>query len=166
IEVTPLRETTNVDITVGRPVKLYEIVGQLVVVETGAPVANVGLEVISTSANGRSSTHLAGGFRSNSNGEFRIPNALPGHYVVAPENDRASNTYGDPISFDVKDEDVTGLKIPIHSASTLTGIVTIEGNVDPPIAEVLSRLMIYADTLSNNRTSATVTSPVNADGSF
>ena len=156
VEVATGRETTDVDITVGTPLKIYEIVGQLIVVETGAPVPNVGLEVITTSANGRGSTHLGGAFSSNANGEFRIPNALPGHYVVAPENDRVSNTYGDPISFDVKDEDVTGLKIPMHSASTLTGIVTIEGNVDPPIADVLSKLMISAHTLSDNLMSSTV----------
>lgn len=166
VEVATGRETTDVGITVGRPLKIYEIVGQLIVVETGAPVPNVGLEVITTSANGRGSSHLGGAFSSNANGEFRIPNALPGHYIVAPENDRVSNTYGDPISFDVKDEDVTGLKIPMHSASTLTGIVTIEGNADPPIADVLSKLMISAHTLSDNLMSSTVTSPINADGGF
>jgi Carboxypeptidase regulatory-like domain len=166
VEVATGRETTDVDITVGRPLKIYEIVGQLIVVETGAPVPNVGLEVITTSADGRGSRHLSGAFRSNVNGEFRIPNALPGHYVVAPENDRVSNTYGDPISFDVKDEDVTGLKIPMHPALTLTGIVTIEGNVDPAIADVLSKLMIGAHTLSNNLMNSTVASPINADGGF
>jgi Carboxypeptidase regulatory-like domain len=166
VEVATGRETTDVDITVGRALKLYEIVGQLIVVETGVPVPNVGLEVTTTGANGRGSTQLGGAFSSNANGEFRIPNALPGHYLVAPENDRVSNTYGDPISFDVKDEDVTGLKISMHSASILTGIVTIEGNVDPPIADVLSKIMLSADTLSGKRMSSTVTSPINADGSF
>jgi hypothetical protein len=166
VDIATGRETTDVDITVDMPLKIYEIVGQLIIVETGAPVPNVGLEVITTSANGKASTHLGGGFRSNANGEFRISNALPGHYVVAPENDPASNTYGDPISFDVKDQDVTGLKIPLHSASTLTGIVTIEGNVDPSIANVFSKLMITANTLSDNWTSSSVTSPINADGGF
>jgi hypothetical protein len=165
VEVAPGREIADVDITVSRPLKLYEIVGQLIVLETAAPVANVGLEIVTTSANGRESTHLGGGFRSDANGEFRIANALPGHYVVAPENDRVSNTYGDPISFDFKDEDVTGLKIPMHPASTVTGIVTIEGNADLRIADVLSRLMIYAHT-SDNMTGSTVSARVNADGGF
>jgi len=164
VEVAPGREITDVDITVSRPLKLYEIVGQLIVPETGAPVANVGLEIVSTSPKG--STHLGGAFKSDANGEFRIPNATPGHYVVAPENDRASNTYGDPVSFDVKDEDVTGLKIPMHTASTVTGIVTIEGSVDLPIADVLSKQMIYAHTSSANMMRSTVSARVNADGSF
>ena len=140
--------------------------GQLITVATGAPVPNVVLEVTTTSANGKGSTRLSGAFRSNANGEFRIPNALPGHYVVAPENDRVSNTYGDPISFEVKDQDITGLKIPMHSASTLTGIVTIEGIVDSTIADVLSKLLISAHTLSDNQMSSLVTSPINADGGF
>ena len=166
VEIATARETTDVDITVDRPLKIYEIVGQLIVAETGAPVPNVGLKVITTSANGKSANHLSGGFHSNANGEFKISKALPGHYVIAPENDRASNTYGDPISFDVKDGDVTGLKIPMHSASTVTGIVTIEGNVDPPGADVLSKLIVSAHTLSDNLVSSTVTSPINADGGF
>ena len=166
VEISTGRETTNVDITVGRPLKTYEIVGQLIVVETGAPVPNVALDVIATSANGTESIHLSGAFRSNANGEFRIPSALPGHYVVAPANDRVSNTYGDSVAFEVKDQDVSGLKIPMHSASTLTGIVTIEGNVDPPIADVLAKLMISAHTSSNNLTSSAVTAPINADGGF
>jgi hypothetical protein len=166
VEVATGRETTDVDITVGRPLKIYEIVGQLIVGETGAPVPNVDLKVITTSANGKNSTHLGGGFKSSANGEFRIPNALPGRYVIGPENDPVSNTYGDPISFDVKEEDVTGLKIPMYSASTLTGIVTIEGNVDRPIADVLSKLMISAHTLYDNLMSSSVTSPITADGGF
>jgi len=166
VEVTSGREIADVDITVSRPLKLYDIVGQLIVLETGAPVANVGLEVVTTSANGKNSTHSGGGVRSDANGEFRISNAMPGHYVVAPENDRVSNTYGDPISFDIKDEDVIGLKIPMHSASTVTGIVTIEGSVDVPVADVLSKLMIYAHTSSDNMMSSTVSAPVNADGGF
>ena len=60
----------------------------------------------------------------------------------------------------------SSLKIPLHSALTLTGIVTIEGNVDPPIADVLSKLIVSAHTLSDNLMSSTVTSPINADGGF
>jgi len=164
IEVVSGSEITDVDITVSRPLKLYEIVGQLIVLETGAPIANVGLEIVTTSAKG--STHLGGAFKSDANGEFRIPNAMPGHYVIAPENDRVSNTYGDPISFDVTDVDVTGLKIPLHTASTVAGIVTIEGSVDLPVANVLSRLMINAHTFSENMMSSTVSASVNPDGGF
>jgi len=166
VEVGTGHETTDIDITVSKPLKLYEITGQLINVETGAPVANVGLQMITTSGNGRESTHSGGGVKSNANGEFRIPNAMPGHYVLAAENDRASNTYGDPITFDVKDEDVTGLRIPVHTASTLTGIVTIEGSADVPVADVLSKLMIHASTSSDTMMSSSVSAPVNADGGF
>lgn len=166
VEVATGHETTGVDITVGRPLKIYTIVGQLIVVETGAPVPNVGLEVVTTSDNGRDSTQLGGAYRSDANGEFRIQGALPGHYVVAPENDGVSNTYGDPISFDVKDADVTGLRIPMHSASTITGVVTIEGNIDLPVADILSKLMISASTLSDGLMSSNSSSPITADGRF
>jgi hypothetical protein len=166
VEVTTGRETTDVDITVGRPLKIYEIVGQLIVVETGAPVPNVGLEIVTTSENNKGSTHSGGAYSSDANGEFRIQGALPGHYVVAPENDRVSNTYGDPISFEVKDADVTGLKIPMHYASTLTGIVTVEGNVDPTVADDLSKLIILGSTQLTGLMSSTVTARIGSDGGF
>ena len=86
--------------------------------------------------------------------------------IIAPENDRVSNTYGDPISVDVRDGDVTGLKIPMHSASTLMGIVTIEGSVESPVADVLSKLIVTAHTSSDGLMSSTMSSPVGADGSF
>jgi protocatechuate 3,4-dioxygenase beta subunit len=166
VEVSTGHEITDVDITVGSPLKLYEIVGQLITAETGAPVPNVDLEVVTTSKNGKNSTHMGGNARTNANGEFRIQNALPGHYVVAPANDEVSNTYGEPISFDVRVADVTGLKIPMHSASTLTGIVTVEGNVDANGADVLSKLMILASTSYGRFMSSTVRAPISADGSF
>ena len=166
VDVATRSETTDVDITVGRPLKTYEIVGQLIVSETGAPVPNVGLEVITTSENGKDSTHLGGAYSSNGNGEFRIQGALPGHYVVAPENDGVSNSYGEPISFEVRDADVAGLKVFMHYASTLRGFVTVEGNVDPPVADDLSKLTILASTSSDGLMSSTMSSAIGADGGF
>ncbi|HUS12958.1 MAG TPA: carboxypeptidase-like regulatory domain-containing protein [Pyrinomonadaceae bacterium] len=164
VEVVRGRETTDVDITVGSPLKVYEIVGQLILVETGAPVPNVALEITTTSKTTKTSIH--GAWSSDATGAFRIQNALPGHYVVAPDNDRVSNTYGDPISFDVRDADVTALKIPMHSASTLSGIVTVEGYVDIPVADLFSKLIISALTWSDNLTASTMSSPISADGGF
>ena len=165
VEVSPGRETTDVDITVGRPLKTYDISGQLVVVETGAPVPNVGLEIV-TAGEGKGSTHLSGAFRSDANGEFRIQGATPGHYVVAPEGDPALNAYGDAVSFEVRDTDVSGLRIPMHSASTLTGVVTIEGDVDVPVMDILSKLTISAQNLSDDLMTSNSLSPVTADGGF
>jgi hypothetical protein len=166
VEIATGRETADVDITVGSPLKLYEIVGQTVVAKTGAPVPNVDLELITTSKNGMASTHSGGGSGSNATGEFRIKNAMPGRYVIAPENNRASNTYGDSISFEVSDADVTGLKIPMHSASTLTGTVSVEGNIDAPVADILSKIMVSAHTLSDGLMSSTMSAPISPDGGF
>jgi hypothetical protein len=54
----------------------------------------------------------------------------------------------------------------MHSASTLTGVVTIEGTVDLPIADILSKLMISAHTLSDGLMSSNSSSPITADGRF
>jgi hypothetical protein len=99
VEVATGRETTDVDITVGRPLKALRDRGPTYRLSRRVRLyPNVGVRrYFTASANGRVPAHLGGAFSSNASGEFRIPNALPGHYVVAPENDRVSNTYGDPI---------------------------------------------------------------------
>ena len=166
VEIATGQETADVDITIGSPLKLYEIVGQTIADKTGVPVPNVGLEIITTSKNGMRSTHSSGGLGSNADGEFRIKNAMPGRYVIAPENNRASNTYGDSISFEVRDADVTGLMIPMHSASTLTGMVLVEGEVSPPMTDILSKLTVSARTSSDNLMSSTMSSRIGPDGGF
>jgi len=46
------------------------------------------------------------------------------------------------------------------------GIVTIEGSVESPVADVLSKLIVTAHTSSDGLTSSTMSSPVGADASF
>ena len=166
VEVTAGRETADVDITVGSPLKVFEIVGRIIVAETGAAVPNVGLEIVTTSKKSKNSTHQSGPWRSDVNGEFRIRNAVPGHYTVAPESDAASNTYGEPISFDVTDADVTGLKIPMRYAASLSGIVTLEGNVEYSVADILSKLTISAHSQPDHLMGITSNSNVSSDGGF
>ena len=54
----------------------------------------------------------------------------------------------------------------MHAAATLTGIVTIEGNVDPAVADLMKKIWIGVQTLSDNVTGSAVNSPVNSDGGF
>lgn len=165
VEVVRGQETTDVDITVGNPLKVYEIVGHLISEKTGDPVPNVALEVTTTGKTSKTSVH--GAWSSDATGTFRIQNALPGHYFVVPENDRVGNTYGDPISFDVTDADVIGLKIPMHSAATLTGVVTVQSYVDVNVADLFSNLIIIAhSSSSDDLTSSTMSSTISADGQF
>jgi hypothetical protein len=127
VEVETARETMSVDITVPRPLKTYEIAGQVVSIESGAPVPNVGVGLITKSADGRSTFNVTGLLRSDYEGRFKISNATPGHYVLYPENDKVSNAYGDRVELDVTEQDVKGLKLNMQPASSISGVVTLEG---------------------------------------
>jgi Carboxypeptidase regulatory-like domain len=157
-------ETLDADITVGRPLKTYEISGQVVDADAGSAIPNVGLGLITKGS--RSSTDMSGALRSSSTGGFRISAALPGHYVVYPESDAASNSYGDPLEFDLKDEDVTGLKINMHRAASISGLLTIE-TTSPALSNDRPPLGLFAETFTGNEvTSGGVSSPIGTDGTF
>lgn len=165
VQVTSSHETKNVDIRVGAPLTTFRIEGQ-VIADNGALVPGIWLGVFARRANGKDTYNVTGVHRSNSNGEFTVIGALPGQYVVYPENDDAKNIYGDPVPVEVKDADVTGLKITMHSASSITGIVSFEGTSNSVAADKLSGLKVVAHTLLSEPTGRNNGGPIEPDGAF
>jgi hypothetical protein len=143
VEVKEGAETTGVDIIMGRPQKTYAITGRIVNSENG-PLPGIKLGVVAHSEDGNSSTNTRGGGRSDDKGAFRIEGALPGHYLIYPLNDPSSNSFGEPISFDVKNEDVSDLEIKMSRGTTISGVVVVEGVNDQGLREKLSQLGVSA----------------------
>jgi hypothetical protein len=143
VEVKEGAETTGVDIIVGRPQKTYAITGRVVNSEN-KPLPGIKLGVIAHSEDGNSSTNTRGGWPSDDKGVFRIEDALPGHYLIYPLNDPITNSFGEPISFDVKNEDVSDLEIKMSRGSTIDGVVVVEGINDQGLRGKLSQLGVSA----------------------
>jgi carboxypeptidase family protein len=124
IEVTEGSEAANVDIVVGRPVTMFKVTGRILEAETGKPVPNVKYGVYQQRENGGSTT--VGQNVTSANGEFRLENVLPGHYVVfiVPEN---SSVRGDSVSFEVVDRDVADLVINAAKGASVSGVIVFEG---------------------------------------
>jgi hypothetical protein len=130
----------------GRPQKTYAITGRVVNSEN-RPLPGIELGVIAHIEGGNSSTNTRGGRRSDDKGVFRIEDALPGHYLIYPLNDPSSNSFGEPISFDVKNEDVSDLEIKMSRGASISGVA-------PPT------------TLRDRHSDNFASSRISSDGSF
>jgi len=173
VEVKEGAETTGVDIIIGRPQKTYAITGRVVNAEN-RPLPGIELGVITYSEDGKSSANTSGGWRSDDKGAFRIESALPGHYLIYPRNDPSSNSFGEPISFEVKNEDVSGLEIKMSRGASISGVIVVEGVNDPAMRDKLSQLGVSANVLLQNPSTTLrdrpsdgfASSQISGDGSF
>jgi protocatechuate 3,4-dioxygenase beta subunit len=155
------------DITVGPAVKTYMATGRIVDPE-GRPLPHVRLNIISESEDGKSKTNTSGPWSSDSKGEFRVEGALPGNYQIAPQSDASSGSFGEPIAFEVKDENVSGLEIKMSRGLSISGVVIVEGNKDTIFPEKLNGvgLMARVNPQSPDSEGTTAQSRINSDGSF
>jgi carboxypeptidase family protein len=173
VEVKEGAETTGVDIIMGPPQKTYAITGRVVNAQN-RPLPGVELGLIALSENGNSRSDTTGDWRSNDKGVFLIEGALPGHYRIYPRNDPSSNSFGEPIPFDVKNEDVSDLEIKMSRGGTISGVVVVEGVNDPGLRDKLSQLRVSSHvvsqdpstTLRDRSSDEFASSQISGDGSF
>ncbi len=164
VEVTAGGEATGIDIKVGLLKKTYTARGRMVDAETGRPVANLWYG-ITLGEDTRPSP--SGGYRTNANGEFQIELSVPGRVTIHPSADSESNTVGDPFSFDLTSERVTGLEIKLRRAQTMSGIIVFEGATSIAPAPKLSDLRLIVRCIApGDKPYHGVRAKIREDGSF
>jgi len=140
VEVAAGSEAADVDIKLGRPVQTHVIAGRLVDAETGRAVPNVLFSYGPLSDDARLEAGFSSGLRSDDKGEFRIEGARPGRYTVFAMSEDQSGFYSEPVNFEVKHADVTGLEINLLRGASISGRAVIEGTSDPAILAKLPQL--------------------------
>lgn len=173
VEVKAGVESTDVDITVGRPLKTYKVSGRFVTADTGQPVANMSAAYGTVDPRGRRLGGYGGGTTTNARGEFQTDGLAPGRYAVYPMNEsqEATEFYGDPVFFEVTDADVAGLVVKLKRGAIVSGVVVVEGVADrAAAAQMLSTVSIYP-WVESRREQAGMPNParpvrLGADGSF
>ncbi|MEN3327488.1 MAG: hypothetical protein V7638_2295 [Acidobacteriota bacterium] len=165
IELSEGGEATNVDVTLGRNMSTYTASGRIVDGDTGQPLANVmyGLMHFVT-PNHRSS--MSTGAVSNSRGEFKLENLVPGKYAVQIRPGPTSNWRAEDVQFEIVDEDVSGLAVQTRKGSTVSGVVVVEGTDEKNARADLGRLMLAAIPSQPDERGASGWSMIAADGSF
>src|SRR5258705_6628586 len=163
IEVSEGSEATNVDITVERALATFAVSGRIVDCNTGKPLPNVkyGLQSI---AQHRSFTTT--GSATNSQGEFKLEKVMPGKYAVFIAQGETSEIYADSVSFDVIDQDITGLVVKASHGGSVSGSIVLEGGEKSPLPK-LNQLHVHTYVQNEANANAVAQSAtVNPDGSF
>ncbi|MFZ0061435.1 MAG: hypothetical protein WAL47_05310 [Pyrinomonadaceae bacterium] len=143
IAVSEGSEATNIDITVGRTLATFTASGRIVDGANGKPLPNMryGVQMFGTD---QGSSFVNEGFVANGQGEFKLENLTPGKYAffIVPQADNGMRA--DPVSFDLIDQDVTGLLLKTSPGASVSGVVLLEGTDDKTLIARLSQVLIHA----------------------
>jgi 5-hydroxyisourate hydrolase-like protein (transthyretin family) len=166
IEVSEGSEATGIDVTLGRPVQTYTASGLIVDGESGSPMPGMRFALQRMRAD--RPEFVSSFVASNSDGQFTAEGLLAGKYsaVVMPEPN--VEVRAEPLTFDIIDQDITGLTIRINKGASITGVVVIENENQAATAQ-LAKAIISAYVANPNIVGGLgqgATSQINADGSF
>lgn len=167
IKVSDEGEATNIDIVLGRPLTTHTASGRVVNGATGQPVPNVGYGVIHY-VSPTSTVSMNQGAVTNSRGEFKLENLIPGQYAVSVKLDDGSNSRADEARFAIVDQDVIGLVVTTVKGGSLSGVVVLDGIADRAIREQLrnARVIVSVITDKQRTPGQAFAGAVTADGSF
>jgi uncharacterized GH25 family protein len=167
VEIEEGTEATRIDITLGETVQGFSVNGR-VVDESGKPVANVsiGLDRIVVDGNNSSSYGGGTGARTDSQGEFRIEKLPSGKYSVSIYLPPESDLRADPVTFDVLDQDVTGILIKSSRGASLSGVVVLEGSRDNSVLAALAQSYVSAYVREGQNITSGRAGRMKPDGSF
>jgi hypothetical protein len=173
IEVEGGGVTTDVDIKIASPSKLFIASGRVVDADTGQAIAGVQVSCSIKSEGSQiqtpfANTLSAGTARTDSLGEFRIEGLRPSRYRAYIFDAKSSDPISGQVEFEISDSNVNGLEVSKKQGSVISGIVVIEGSNAPNLNASLVQMGLIAQNLSDPMA---LTIPVgrgeiNPDGSF
>ena len=169
VEVKEGSEANKIDITIGEAPQGYSVAGRVVDAESGAPIANVYIQLTRIETTGSNTRGMeTADVQTNTQGQFRLTNVRSGKYdlnMYAPDESNA-RTDG-PLRFDVLDQDVTGLVIKTTTGATVAGTVVFEGSKsNPTTLPPQMWIMIQTRSDANSGSGMSKSARVRPDGTF
>jgi protocatechuate 3,4-dioxygenase beta subunit len=167
VDVTEGSEANEINIALARMAKGVSVSGRVVDSQNGEPVGNVRVYFTKIIVQEHLTANSGGPIlRSNDEGEFKAEGLTPGTYRLSL-NDQSLNVRADPVTFEVFDEDVTGLLIKTMMGATLGGVLVIENSSQTGAAKKFPELFVVAFTRDDSPYGgSTRYSPVKPDGTF
>ena len=169
VEVKLGSEITDVDIRFGRPTNSYSAAGRVIDAETGEPLPNFSVSWQWNEGSHNNGEPLPGAAETAAAGRFQFTQLSPGRRaVVVHASPGSRDYYGDAISFEITDDDVTGLEIKVNRGASISGRIIVEGNVDQTALAQIPQIKLYAwlvnpsSGITNNFTDF----QIDGDGSF
>ena len=156
IDVAEGTEANKIDIVAAQPAEVFSVKGRIVNSETGKPVPNVSLglsRIVTIDSRNSSSYGVGTDVSTDAQGEFHIKNLKPGKYelqVYLPqESDLRYDDPGNPVKFEIVDQDVAGLIVKLSTGASMSGTVVLEGIKDTDIVGGLAQAWISVNTRSD-----------------
>jgi hypothetical protein len=166
VELSEGTEATNIDITVGQSITGFAAAGVAMNGETNQPIANMrfGLRRIVVERGASFVNTMA---LSNRLGEFRFESLAPGKYAAYMMPQPNSELRGDPINFEIVDQDVSGLMFRTSMGGSVSGNIVLEGSYDKAVQSKLAEMQVHTYVRSGTPdTGYAKVSSINPDGSF
>jgi hypothetical protein len=141
--------------------------GRVVDGATGQPMPNVSYGV----THFVSSTYtvsLSRGSVTNSQGEFKLENLIPGQYAIAVRPEKG-DWRAEDLRFEIVDQDVNDLVVRTIKGGSLSGVIVFEGVVDQTRREGLRNTRLVVSVLPEGERSSSslaYTRGVESNGSF
>jgi len=164
IQVNEGSEATNVDIMLGPQLSKYTARGRIIDGETSQPLPNahIGIQQFFNEGGGYGYTSRNSVAESTKDGEFKIEDLPPGKYAVYLDSPTDSESFSEPLRFEVTDQDIEGLLIKTSKGGTASGVVVLEGTHDPTVRANLAKTIISPSVADDFRPNVNI----NPDGSF
>jgi hypothetical protein len=134
IEVSEGGEATNIDISLGRAVQTFVVTGRVVDNENGLAIPNV--RFIFQRVLAQRVEYVNDIVTSNVQGDFMVEGLIPGKYSVNLLPSPSSDMRVEPLSFDVIDQDVSGVMVRLMKGASLTGNVVLESEDKAAFAQL------------------------------
>ena len=152
IEVKAGGKVTDVDIRLGPPEKTFAVSGRVIDALNGQLVPGALIDFGPADNQTKLVRSYIAGSAVNERGEFHFGGLPPGHYGIGPTPDSTRNYYGEPIGFEVKDENIEGLVIKLQRGATISGVVVVEGMADPTAMQQIANVWIRPRRLDPGQT--------------
>lgn len=166
IEVSEGSEAANVDIVLGRALQTFSVTGRVVDGERGLPVPNLRFGVQRVVGARVEFVNMM--TNSNSQGDFIIEALIPGKYSVFAWPGAGSEMRTETLTFDIIDQDISGLTVKVSKGASVSGLVVFETE-DKSVLAKLSEVQVRGFVTSSTGTSgmgSSATSPIAPDGGF
>jgi hypothetical protein len=91
------------------------------------------------------------GIQADDRGEFSFDGFGPGHYsAFATSENYGGNFYGDPVNFEVVDNNVSGLELKAIPGLSVSGVVAADGVMTKDLLALLPGLRVSARVASGS----------------
>ncbi len=165
IEVGEGTEAKDIDIALGRTLQTFTVSGR-VLDDKGSPASNIRLGLQRTL--GQRAEFVNTFPSTNTQGDFVVEGLIPGKYGIFLLPNQNSTQRLETFTFEVLDQDISGLTLKLVLGASVSGVVVVEGDNKAGIAKFpeLQLGAYVSNPTGGGGLGSTGRSPIAPDGSF